>query len=96
MASRLNLAAVLPKLPRPTRKEIRGDVAQLAKIVGTLRRLAAMDPKKAFDEIKNVRQISRFLGQVLAEASVSNNRADLVKSMNRADELMTLMLSSLS
>ncbi len=95
-AARLNLAAVLPKLPRPAKKEVRGDVAQMAGIISSLRRFAAMNPKKAFDEINNVSRISRFMGQVLAEASVSDNRADLIKSMDRADELMTVMLSSLS
>ncbi|UQZ90077.1 hypothetical protein C4J81_13040 [Deltaproteobacteria bacterium Smac51] len=94
--SKLDLAAVLPKLPRPTNKEVYDDVAQMAKIVSTLRRFATMDPKKAYEEINNVRQISRFLGQVLAEASVSGNRSDLVNAMNKADELMTVMLTSLS
>lgn len=95
LESPIDLAAALPRLPRPAKKEVRQDVAQMAAIVGSLRRMAQTTPKRAYDEINNVRQISRFLGQVLAEASVSGNKADLVASLDKADQFMAVMLGSL-
>ncbi|MDR2935552.1 MAG: DUF115 domain-containing protein [Candidatus Adiutrix sp.] len=91
----LNLAAVLPKLPLPAKKEVGGDLRQLAGVVDTIRRLAAIDYKKAYAEIQGLGQISKFLERLLAEAQVANTRQELLESLNRADRLMTTMKLSL-
>lgn len=95
MNAPVNLAGALPKLPLPKRAEVKGDLAQMAGMVNTLRRLAKMDYKKAYAEIKEVGKISKFLAQILAEASVANGRKELASTLERADGLMTLMMSSL-
>ncbi len=94
-ASRLDLAPVLPRLPRTPRSEIEADVTQLAGVVGTLRRLAVRDHGRAAAEIKDAGQVSKFLGQVLAEAAVAEGRDGLIAALDRADGLMTMMLSAL-
>jgi len=91
----LNLAAVLPKLPLPSKKEVAGDLRQLAGVVDSLRRLAAMDYKKAYAEIQGLGQISKFLERVLAEAQVANTRQELLNSLDRAERLMTTMKLSI-
>ncbi|MDR2946307.1 MAG: DUF115 domain-containing protein, partial [Candidatus Adiutrix sp.] len=96
VGSRLDLAAVLPKLPRGSREEMRKDVEQLAGVVNTLRRLAVMDYKKAYAEIKSVGDVSAFLAQILAEAQVATGREELVAALNKADNLMTVMRVNLS
>ena len=96
VASRLDLAAVLPKLPRTSREEMQKDVAQIAGVINTMRRLAAMDYHKAYEEIKNVGEVSAFLAQILAEAKVATTKEELVAALNKADGLMTVMQISLS
>jgi hypothetical protein len=91
----LNLAAVLPKLPLSCRKEVSGDVRQLAGVVSSLRRLAGLDYKKAYAEIQAVGQISKFLERVLAEAQVANDRRELLAALDRADRIMVTMKLSL-
>ncbi len=96
VAARLDLAGVLPRLPRSPRAEMRADVAQLAGVVHTLRRMATMDYRKAYEEIKDVDRINKFLGQILAEAKVAASRQDLLAALDKADGLMTVMQTSLA
>jgi|GEM_PF-982520 len=96
VSSRLDLAGVLPKLPRTPREEVIGDVAQAAGLVATLRRLAKMDYRQAYAEIKDIGQVSKFLGQVLVEALVANSRNELIEALDRADGLMSSMATSLN
>jgi len=91
VAGPLNLAAVLPKLPLPAKKEVAGDLRQLAGVVDSLRRLAALDYKKAYAEIQGLGQVSKFLERVLAEAQVANTRQELLNALDRADRLMSTM-----
>lgn len=93
---RLDLAAVLPRLPRGSRKEMQGDVAQVAGVVGALRRLARMDYKKAYEEIKGLGQVNKFLAQIMAGGLVATSRDELMKALDRADGLMTLMQTNLN
>ena len=95
VAAPLNLAATLPKLPLSSRKEVTGDVRQLAGLVNTLRRLASMDYRKAYAEIKNIGQASKFLDRLLAEAQVATNRQELLQALDRAERIMTTMTLSL-
>ena len=92
----LDLAALMPRVPRLSRKEIAADLDQLGAIVGSLRRLARMDYRKAYAEVKAAGKLSKFLAQVLAEAAVAAGRKELLESLDKADELMTLMRSSLA
>lgn len=96
VATPLNLAGAVPKLPKPDKAEVKKDVNQLAGIVGTLRRMVKMDYRKAYAEVKEVGKISKFLGQILAEAAVANGRNELAAAMDQADGLMTLMLASMA
>jgi len=91
----LNLASVLPKLPLSSKKEVSDDIRQLAGVVGSLRRLAAMDYKKAYAEIQAIGQISKFLERVLAEAQVANTRNELLSALDRAERTMNTMKLSL-
>lgn len=92
--AKIDLPALTAKIPRFTAREISADLDQLASLVASLRKLARMDHRKAFAEIQKAGEISKFLGQVLAEAAVASGRKELTASMDRADELMTLMRSS--
>lgn len=96
VASRLNLAAVLPKLPRTSREEMKKDVEQIAGVVNAMRRLAVMDYRKAYEEVKNVGEVSAFLAQILAEAKVAVAREELIAALSKADGIVSLMLMSLS
>jgi hypothetical protein len=87
----LNLAVVLPKLPLSSKEEVKGDVHQLAGVVSTLKRLASMDYRKAYAEIKDIGQISKFLERVLAEAQVADNRRELLAALERAERIMATM-----
>ncbi|MCL2029078.1 MAG: DUF115 domain-containing protein [Deltaproteobacteria bacterium] len=91
----LNLAAVLPKLPRGSKKEVESDIRQLAGVVNTLRRLAALDFKKAYAEVQGIGQISKFLERLLAEAGVATDRQEFLKALSRADGIMTAMRQNL-
>lgn len=94
--NRLDIAGVLPKLPRTPREEVLGDVAQAAGLVGTLRRLAKMDYRRAYAEIKDIGKVSKFLAQVLAEAAVATGRNELIESLDKGDGLMSVMATSLN
>ena len=87
----LDLAAVLPKLPLGSKKEVEGDIRQLAGVVSTLRRLAGMDYKKAYNEIKDIGQVSKFLERVLAEAQVATERREILAALDRAEMVMATM-----
>ncbi|MDR2724625.1 MAG: DUF115 domain-containing protein [Candidatus Adiutrix sp.] len=91
----LDLAAVLPKLPLSSKKEVEEDLRQLAGVVSTLRRLAHLDYKKAYAEVQAVGQISKFLERVLAEAQVANTQRELLSAMDRAERTMSTMILSL-
>ena len=91
-----DLAAFSDRLPRPGQKELSADLDQLASLVGSLRRLARMDYRKAYVEVHEAGKLSKFLGQILAEAAVASGRKELLASLEKADELMTLMRSSLN
>lgn len=91
----LDLAGILPRLPRPVRKEVEGDLSQLLGLVNSLRKLARMDYRKGYAEVKEAGRLSKFLGQVLAEAAVANGRSELWAALERADGLLTVMMSSL-
>ena len=93
--NRIDLAAVLPRLPRPDQAEVKGDVAQLASLITTLRRLALKNYKEAYKEIREIGKVSKFLGQVLAEAAVASSRSELLEALNKADGLMTEMMTAL-
>lgn len=93
--NRIDLAAVLPKLPLPDQTEVKSDVAQLAGLINTLRRLALRDYKQAYKEILEVGKVSKFLGQILAETTVAGSRNELLASLDKADGLMTEMMTSL-
>ena len=95
-AAPLNLAGAIPKLPMPDKKEVKKDIKQLAGVVTTLRRLAAMDYRKAFEETKQVGKVSKFLGQILAEAAVANSRNELIAALDKADGLLSLMMSAMT
>jgi len=58
--------------------------------------LAAMDYRKAYEEIKNVGEVSAFLAQILAEAKVATTKEELVAALNKTDGVMTVMRISLS
>jgi len=92
----LNLAAVLPKLPLSSKKEVVGDVRQLAGVVSSLRRLADIDYRKAYDEVKDIGQISKFLERVLAEAQVAADRRELLAALDRAEQTMSTMRQALA
>lgn len=92
----LPVAQALPRLPRPNVKEVKKDVGQIASVVATLHRLAKTDYRRAAAEARQAAQISRFLGQVLAEAVVAASRSELKEALERAEALMSLMLSRLS
>lgn len=96
VSSRLDLVGVLPKLPRTSREEVVSDVAQAAGLVSALRRLAKMDYRQAYSEIKEIGAVSKFLAQVLVEAAVATDREDLIAALDRADGLMSAMATSLN
>jgi hypothetical protein len=91
----IGLAAALPSLPRPNRAEVKADVAQVAGLVNTLRRLAKIDHRKAALEIKNIGQASRFMARLLTPASVAASREERLEALEKADLIMTRMLMSL-
>lgn len=91
-----DLAAILPRLPRFPRSEIAADIDQLAAVVQSLRRLARLDYHKAYAEILEAGKLSKFLGQILAEAAVAAGRKELLASLDKADGIMSLMRSSLN
>ncbi|MGL4209711.1 MAG: motility associated factor glycosyltransferase family protein [Candidatus Adiutrix sp.] len=95
VSGQVELAAALPRIPKPSKDEIVKDLTQLSGLVNTFRRLAKMDHQKAFAELRTVGEISKFLGQILAEASVANSKNELIASLEKADGLLALMLSSL-
>ncbi|MDR1921124.1 MAG: DUF115 domain-containing protein, partial [Candidatus Adiutrix sp.] len=92
--SKLNLARALAKSPPASKEEIQDDLAQMAGLINTLRRLARMDHKKAFAEIREIGAISKFLAQILAGAAAADSRGELLGALDKADGLMSLMLSS--
>lgn len=92
----LNLAEVLPRLPLPNKGETDKDLRQLAGLVGALRRLAAMDSKKAQKEIKEAGNLSKFLGRILEKAGEADNRQKLIAALDEADGLMTTMLMNIN
>ena len=96
LAKKLNAASILPHISKNSREEIKSDMTQLAGIVNTLRRMGRTDAKKAYAEMKQFCEMSKFLRQLLNTALATPNPQAFKASCERADELMTQMLSNFS
>lgn len=95
LESKLELANILPRIPKTTREEITKDVSQIAGMMGSLRKFARMNPSKALIEVKNICEMSKFCQQLLIPALAATTGREFNEALNRADGLMTTMLSSL-
>lgn len=91
----LNLAAHLDRLPKPSLKEIKGDLRQMGGILGSLRQLAGRQMPKALSEMAAISRASAFMAQILTRAMKSGSRAGVLKELTKAEGLVLKMLSGL-
>jgi hypothetical protein len=91
----LNLASHLERLPKPSAKELRTDLRQIAGLMSSLRQLAGRNLPKALTEMSALGRASAFLAQILAPSQQAENRSLALKELTRAEGLVLRMLAKL-
>ena len=91
----ISLAKLMAAIPKPTAKEIRGDLKQMSGIVSSLKRLLQSDFHRCLAEMVNISRTSAFMAQILAPAMASGHKSGALRNLIWADGIILKMLSSL-
>ncbi|MDR1166115.1 MAG: DUF115 domain-containing protein [Deltaproteobacteria bacterium] len=90
-----SLSEILPKLPKPTHRELTGDLRQMSTLLSQLRRLARANLKRALIEMMNLSKASAFMGQLLAPALAGGHQNVILDKLSWADGIILKILASL-
>jgi hypothetical protein len=91
----ISLKAMLSALPKPSAKEIRGDLRQMSALVSSLKSVLQVNFQRCINEMMNASKASAFLAHILAPALASGHRAGALKNLIWADGIILKMLASL-
>ena len=89
------LSDIIGSLPRPTAKELRGDLKQMSRLLTQVRQLVRSKPQRALLEMMNISKASAFMKQILAPALAGGHPADILQNLTWADGVILKMLASL-
>ncbi|MDR1041188.1 MAG: DUF115 domain-containing protein [Deltaproteobacteria bacterium] len=89
------VSEIMGSLPKPTARELRGDLKQMSAILTQTRQLVHRNVQRALIEMMNVSKVSAFMGELLAPALAGGNRQGILKSIAWADGVILKMLASL-
>jgi hypothetical protein len=86
---------IMDSLPRPSARELRGDLKQMSAILTQARQLVHKNVQRALAEMMNVSKVSAFMAELLAPALAGGSRQGILKSIAWADGVLLKMLASL-
>jgi hypothetical protein len=90
-----SVAEMMRQLPRPSARELRGDMKQMSAILTQTRQLVNRNVQRALVEMMNVSKVSAFMGELLAPALAGGSRQGILKNIAWADGIILKMLASL-
>ncbi|MDR2461210.1 MAG: DUF115 domain-containing protein [Deltaproteobacteria bacterium] len=86
---------IMDKLPRPTVKEIRGDLKQFSTLLTQVRHLVHKNVHKSLLEMMNISKVSAFMKELLAPALAGGNQQGILNKLLWADGIILKMLACL-
>ncbi|MDR2613315.1 MAG: DUF115 domain-containing protein [Deltaproteobacteria bacterium] len=89
------VAEIMESLPRPSARELRGDLKQMSAILTQARQLVHRNVQRALVEMMNISKVSAFMGELLAPALAGGNRQGILRNIAWADGVILKMLASL-
>jgi hypothetical protein len=90
-----SIAEIMKSLPKPSARELRGDMKQMSAILSQTRQLVNRNVQRALVEMMNVSKVSAFMAELLAPALAGGNRQGILKNIAWADGVILKMLASL-
>jgi hypothetical protein len=90
-----SLPDLIESLPRPTARELRGDLKQMSHLITQIRQLARRKIQSALGEMVNISKVSAFMRQILGPAMAGGHPAQILKNLTWADGVILKMLASL-
>jgi hypothetical protein len=89
------LKDIMGGLPRPSARELRGDLKQMSALLTQVRQLLHRKPQRAVAEMMNISRASAFMKQLFAPALAGGHPAAILKSLSWADGVILKMLASI-
>ncbi|MDR3153192.1 MAG: DUF115 domain-containing protein [Deltaproteobacteria bacterium] len=89
------VSEAMRSLPRPSARELRGDLKQMSSLLSQTRQLVNRNVQRALVEMMNISKVSAFMGELLAPALAGGNRQGILKNIAWADGVILKMLASL-
>ncbi|MDR2339717.1 MAG: DUF115 domain-containing protein [Deltaproteobacteria bacterium] len=89
------LQEVMDLLPKPTTKELRGDLKQMSALLTQVRQLVHRKPQRALVEMMAISNASAFMRQLLAPSLAGGHPAGILKNLAWADGVILRMLASI-
>ncbi|MDR2367968.1 MAG: DUF115 domain-containing protein [Deltaproteobacteria bacterium] len=91
----IDIPALIEAIPRPSAKEIKGDLKQMSSLISSLKRILQVSAQKCLIEMMATSQASAFMAQILGPAMASGSKPGILKNLIWADGLILKMLASL-
>jgi hypothetical protein len=91
----IDIPALVNAIPKPSIKEIKGDLRQMSSLLTSLKKVLQMNTNKCLIEMMATAKASAFMGQILAPAMAAGNKQGILKNLIWADGLILKMLASL-
>ena len=73
-----SLPEILPGLPRPSAREIKGDLRQMSRLLTQIRQLARKNTQRALVEMMSASKASAFLSEILAPALAGGSQSGIL------------------
>jgi hypothetical protein len=91
----LDIPALIQAIPKPSAKEIKGDLRQMSSLVSSLKKILQINTQKCLVEMMATAKASAFMAQILAPALAAGSKPGILKNLIWADGVILKMLASL-